>query len=553
MATRPVDPRLRAVLAGARQRQKLLEVSGWTEKDQLLLAECHPKQRGFVVDPGRRVCALTGRGGGKTTAVRVRYVRRMQKVPKARTLYIATTRDQAAEFMWEPLKELCDRFQIQARFAEQKLKCTFKNKSFLRLVGADDKKEVEKQRGQPFHEVWIDESASHPAPILEALLFKIIGPRLGDFGGMLGMVGTPGHILKGRFYDATRNGSSIHRKWEDRDKPEYKDFSGWSFHKWNLLDGAPYVPALARLWAEALIEKADNKWSDDNPIWRREYLGEWAADDTENVYKYRPHLDDGTPWNEWNPQVDRWGFADLAKEFPKFKEWHYTYGMDLGHSDPFALEILAWCPYDPEKRLFHVYEYVKTGMYAKTIAEHLTGKDYVQRLLAGKLGGAEEPGGVLGHTGWPEAIWADTAGLGEMVLDELSKVYGIQATAAEKKNKFDAIELFNGDLIDGRVKVLANSKLAEQLGSLQWAVDDFGKLKEDKAQANHSTDAAIYARRGASHMWTEDEPKKRSDNVPVREPPEKSVLDDEADFTSSSLTSNEFADILDDGNYQDDF
>lgn len=546
-----LDPRLKGLLLKAKRQQQSQVVSGWVEKERLLLEECHPKQRAFVLDPGKRVAALTARGAGKTTAVRARYLRRCQNIRAARCLYIATTRDQASEFMWEPLKVVCEKLRLNARFAEQKLKCTFKeSRSFIRLVGADDKKEIEKLRGQPFHEVWIDESASHPHALLQALLLRIIGPRLGDFGGMLGLVGTPGHVLKGMFYEVTKNGSKLGRRWDERDNPEFKSWIKWSTHHWNLSHGAPFIPAMQRLWAEALEEKERNGWSDDNPIWRREYLGLWAADDTEMVYKYRAFIEkDGVsiPWNQWDPKKDEWGFAELP---PQFKEWHYTYGMDLGHSDPFALQVLAWCPHDPDKVLYHVYEYERTGMYAKKVAELLTGEEYVQKLLMGKLGGLEQPGGLIGKTDWPDAMWADLAGLGEMVTDELKNVYGIPVQAAEKKNKFDAIELFNGDLIDGRVKVMKDSHLEAQLSELQWDVDEFGRLKENKGQPNHSTDAAIYARRGASHLWTEDEPKKPKVEKPKEVSEEPA---DDGDWDGKPLTDNEFAGILDDGNYPDEF
>jgi hypothetical protein len=46
---------------------------------------------------------------------------------------------------------------------------------------------------------------------------------------------------------------------------------------------------MKRVWHQALLEKERNQWTDDNPVWKREWLGLWAADDTENVFRYRPH------------------------------------------------------------------------------------------------------------------------------------------------------------------------------------------------------------------------------------------------------------------------
>lgn len=482
--------RLTAVLDEVRADVRARDTSTWLEKERILLESCHPRQRDFVIDTGRRICALVARGGGKTTGGRARFVRRMLKTPRARCLYVATTRQQAEELMWAPLKDLVEKLGIEAHFNETKLKCTFRrNGAWLRLVGADDKREIEKHRGQPFHEVGIDEAASFPVQLLDHLMFRVIGPRLGDYGGVLWLIGTPGHVLAGPFYDSTRPGSPIARKWEDREQTP--GWSRWSYHHWTLQDGAEAgIAAMRNLWAEALREKEANDWSDEHPVWRREYLGQWAADDTERVYKYRPHLDDGTPWNQWDPERTPQGFAIL----PEGHTWRYVYGMDMGHADPFALEVFAYS--ETSKELYHVYEFERRGMYAKTIAEVLLGPDL----------DADHPSGVVGVTGWPDGMVADTAGLGDALLAELRDVYGVAVEPAVKKDKFDSIELFNGDLLDGRIKILRGSRLEEQLLHLQWAINDVGQLKEDRTARNDCADGAIYARRCALHHFAQDAP-----------------------------------------------
>lgn len=482
-----------AILRDAVLRVRAQDSDSWEAKCAKLIADCHPRQRAFATDPGRRVCALVARGGGKTTGAIRRFVLRMLRTPKAKCLYIATTGDQAEELMWIPLKELCEEYNIDARFNETKRRCIFRrNGASIRLVGADNKREIEKLRGIPFHEVGVDESASYPTQLLEHLLFRIIGPRLGDHNGSLFLIGTPGHLLRGPFYEATRPGSPIHRKWSDRKKSEYKDWQRWSFHSWTLKDGAKHIPAMARLWKEAQIEKEANGWSDKNPVWLREYLGQWCADDSQHVYRYAAYDEHGQEWNQWAPERDKMGFAKLPGGLD---DWRYSFGMDMGHSDPFALQVFAWSPSDPEKKLYHVYEFNKPGMYARTIAELLIGEDLDH----------DRMGGVIARSGWPDAIVADTAGLGGSFLDELANVYGVRVKPAEKRQKHDSIELFNGDLLDGRIKIMRDSMLEEQLLNLQWAEDDFGRLREHKSMRNDCTDAAIYARREAQHLLA-DEP-----------------------------------------------
>jgi len=82
-------------------------------------------------------------------------------------------------------------------------------------------------------------------------------------------------------------------------------------------------------------------------------------------------------------------------------------------------------------------------------------------------------------------------------------VHGLAAEVAEKAKKNDAIELMNGDLVDGRAKILPGSLLEEEMETLQW--DESGE-KENPSQANDACDAGIYGRRGALHHFAEEPP-----------------------------------------------
>ncbi len=482
-----------------------------------VLAACHPKQRAFVLDPGRRVSALCARGAGKTTAGLARFVIRMVRTVRAKCLFIAQTKEDARELIWDKLIELVERLGMmhEVEFNETRQTCTFlRTGSRLKLVGADDDREVNKLRGKPHHEVGIDETAVFTAKRLANIVYRAIGPRLGDYNGCIWMVSTPGHTLNGLFYDATRPGSDIHRPFEDRALPEFADWIGWSSHAWGLRDGAPYVPAIANLLAEALVEKAANGWSDDNPIWLREYEGKWAADGTANIYQYRSHLQgedaiakgvpDGTPWNQWDPKRHgplNFAVLPLGPDGKERKDWMYGYGFDMGSKDPFALNIFAWSPSDSSRTLYHVFCFDRTKMYANLIAKLLIGDAAVDKVLKGLPFDYEKPGGgCFQETGWPTAMMADLAALGEAVSDELRNIYGVAIERAEKTGKHGAIELLNGDLVEGRVKILKGSKLEDQLMLLQWTTDEFGVVKEPKGVRNDHADSAIYIRRHISGL-----------------------------------------------------
>jgi hypothetical protein len=97
---------------------------------------------------------------------------------------------------------------------------------------------------------------------------------------------------------------------------------------------------------------------------------------------------------------------------------------------------------------------------------------------------------------------SDMTHIGGAVLDELLNVYGIRIAPAEQKTKNAAIEIFNGDLIDGRIKILKGSVLEEQVATLQWQPDEFGFLKSPKGVADHSADAAVYSKRLIGHLFS---------------------------------------------------
>lgn len=454
-----------------------------------------------------------GRGGTKTTSMRARAILKTTRIRNGLVVYVANSRPQAEELMWGPLKNACEAYGIadEMEFLDGKLRMTCKRTgATYRLFGVEDRKDADKLRGQPFNEFQADEVGGMGAELLDYMLEQCVIPRIGERHGTIVMGSTPPPRLAGVFYDATRlgavdaDGVPIHRPYKDRHRPEFKDWIGWSSHAWNLKqvieqDGAAErYPALVANWENALRTKKRKKWSDDHPIWMREYLGLWASDHTDHMFRYRPHVD-GKPWNQWDPfdggelegiSMLKAAIAALPKDVGT---WHYVVMMDSGSRDPFACNVFAFAPSDPERRILHVFAFERTGMYAKTEAEILIGPD------PEKHPGVPN-GGIFGVIGWPDAVEIDAD---QKHVDELSNVYGIRAKRAEKKAdyKFGAIELVNGDLVEGKIKIIKGSPLEKQLQLLQWKTDEYGMLREDKAQANHSTDTLIYGRNAIAGLF----------------------------------------------------
>lgn len=493
--------RLDAGLEETERRVAAQDTSHWADLVARVVDDCHPEQRDFVNDPARHVVGVVGRGGGKTTGGRARFVKRLLTTPMARCVYIAKTRDHAKRLMWLPLKELFRQLGFvagrDAIYNETSLSVTLrKTGASLRLCGADKPADIESLRGETFHEVGIDEAASHADQLLVDLIKSVIGPRL---VGALWLIGTPGRRLKGLFYEISRRGSKRSRLWADRDA--FAGWKGWSLHKWSLKSAIEAtrdrpIAALLEVYAAQLIELSEEGLSDNNPNKRREYDGEWAADDTVSVYRYRIHLEgeaakaagvpDGTIWNQWDPE--RVGPMRIAKLPDTYDDWAHVIALDLGFADPTAINVFAFSVSDPTRTIYHRFAYEERGLYAQPIAH---------RLLGEAMNHAT-PDGIIGALGeWPNAMVADSQHqMGGMVLAELSNVYGVHIEPAAKgyKYKAGAIDVVNGDLVEGRIKVLKDSELEAQLLDLQWAEGRNGEQIERKDQPNHSTDTLVYAR-----------------------------------------------------------
>jgi hypothetical protein len=518
-----------------------------------ILLDCHPWQQQAVIDPARRISMIVGRGGAKTTTMRARGLIKLLWLRNQRVGFAATSADHARELNWDKLIETLENYGIRTTgedpdmtLLDSKMRLTCRRTgSVYRCRGIEDRKDAERFRGFPMAEFDADECGSWPPELFQYSLEKCVSPRLGealtlppglleflltwdpddedgldDFlepvvwedcrGGVICVGSTPPEYLRGEFYDITREGGTRHRPYEKRKEPEFANWLGYSSHTWemtqvyDLPNARKLYPALVYNWEEALREKAEKGWSDDHPTWMREYRGKWAADNTDTVFKYRPHLD-GKEWNQWNPigHVPK-TLDDLRAVLKiltdRYGDVRHVVQLDEGFKDPFACNVYSFSPRDPERTIWHTFPFERTGMYARPIAELLLGTDEVQQMLAtGRV--SQKYGGIFGALGsWPDGVGMDGD---DSTLAELEKVYGIRMVKSDRKPdaKLGRIELVNGDLVDGRIKILKDSPLEKQIAVLQWKDDDFGQKKEDKAQSNHSTDTLADGRKLIAHLF----------------------------------------------------
>lgn len=474
-----MNPHLDQVFADlARERAK--KAGGALEKRMgALVDRLFPEQRAFLDDPAKRKAILCPSRAGKSFAVAVAMLRALTTIPRANVLYIAFVRGEAREIMWGMLKTLNEEFELGLKFGEAELTVTNGKGSWLRLAGCESWGDVDKFRGVPRHLVVLDETATWHAPILNDLVYKVIEPRLGDFKGTLILAGTPGEILAGLFYDATGPHAqeitvgddgrpmAMSRPYALRNEDKWRGVSyRWSVHSW------PKSANISRegrnAWAEALELKARNGWDSTHPIWLREHIGRWVADESKLVSRYDAQRDNWTP----GPRTPENPFG-----LPLGHAWRFVLSMDMGFTDPFALQLGAYS--DTEPHLWQVYEFEQTGLTVTGIA------DAIRRVYE------------LVDKDDIEIQVADLQGLGGMVVETLATEHGIYLEELKQRDKRDHIEIANAGFVDGKIKILGDSRLAQEMLYLAW---DVSGLKPRSNQPNHNFDAWLGVVRHSRHL-----------------------------------------------------
>jgi hypothetical protein len=451
------------------------------EKASLLLARLFPAQRALVEDPSRRKAALCPRQCGKSYAVLVYglYVGLLR--PGARVLILARTRRQAKGTYWADLRSFCRDFELGAKFNKTELTCTLPNGSEILLSGADTAEEIDKHRGQRYDLIVIDEGKSYSAELLAEMIREVLSPALLAKRGSLCLIGTPGAILAGPFWEITTcqavagsvtpecpQGKPQAIPFHDRNAERWAGQKAqWSLHGWTQEDNifCPWI------WQDSLELKAIQGLADDDPAWLREFKGRWVADDTMLVYAYCKVVDDRAIW-----------VRDLSNEtpfgLPAGHHWRFVLGMDIGFHDDTSFVVGAWS--DTYPALIYVHAEKHPELLVEDIAERT-------RELELMFGGFD-------------AKVADTGGLGRTIIESLAGTYGVSFEAARKTEKNDHIKLLNSDLLSGKIQVPRESVLVEEWKTAQW--EDSTKKKVDPNCDDHASDAALYIWRFCYHHWS---------------------------------------------------
>jgi hypothetical protein len=417
-----------------------------------LLADLFDKQRAFILDPAQYKDALCPRRAGKTTMVPTQHYTKLLKAPPNRiTRYWGITADRAYQLMWRPMIRCAERHGIRIRPEESTQTIHLLDKgSEIRLVGADKAKEGEKKRGEATMLETVDEASLYGS-YLKALVEDVIGPSLLDFRGELNLLGTPGVLFDGYWFDVSG---------PDADKAEEgrRIAGGYSHHRWDVYDN-PFMPN-AREDIEKL--RLSRGWAPDHPTYLREYRGRWILDAEGLFYRFNPELN---------------SYDGVLPPLPAGHEWEYVLGWDIGANDAMALVLWAECP-DVYPDLFEAESWKKPGAPISEVAERV--RELEKR---------------VGHV--PRKV-ADTGGGGKVTVNEMALREHIYFEPAKKTDKPGIVRFMNDAFTMGHIKVKRGSPLADEYATLLKNPDK--PDEEDPACDNHCTDAGLYSYRRARHF-----------------------------------------------------
>lgn len=403
------------------------------------LDSCFDKQINFIKDTSSLKATLCTRRAAKSYTSGVYLLKEAFESPGATCLYIALTRESAKKIMWKDvLKVLVRKYKLKAKFNETNLTVTLSNGSIIYLVGVDSSEdEKEKLLGQKYKLVVIDEGASYNID-LRQLVYSTLKPAVADYRGTICIMGTPGNITTGLYFDITEGNEP-----------------GWSVHKWNTFDN----PFMAKQWQEEIDEiELRRPLFKETPMFAQMYMGKWVTDESALVYKFHAE-------------------RNIAHDIPLQAkgDWQYLLGVDLGYEDDSAFVVCAYHEHD--KVLYIIDTYSRAKMDITDVAtkiRELQATYNVQKVIID--------------------------GANKQAVEEIQRRHHIPLVTADKKGKEDFIEIMNAELIQGNIKIVLRpntvSKLADEWRNLVW-LERGGKIvvprKENPSCKNHLSDACLYA------------------------------------------------------------
>jgi len=394
------------------------------------------QQLAFIQDRARWKIACCSRRAGKTHACAILLLTYALEVPESLCLYVTLTRLSGKRIVWRRLLKLNREYGLGGKPDRSELTLELPNGSEIRIMGAKDDAEVDKIRGiDPAPRLVVIDEAQAFRPYVQELVEDALEPMLIETKGTMVLIGTPGKVRSGYFYDACAAAppemmERLNVSPPMNDNAGDEEDSGtiaraWSVHHWTIADN----PFIDDVEDELAAIRKRKRWTKDAPTYQREYLGRWVAEHDALVYKY---------------DQERNGYVSLPDV--SGLEWHCILMVDQGYWDADAIGALWFRKGHPGVWLEEVHHERKAS-----------GGDLVEAARAAWLARK----GRCIRLGW------DEGGGGTKTAEDARRL-GLPVEPAEKAGKVAGIEQTNTALLSACLKVPANGHAAADAARVTW-------------------------------------------------------------------------------------
>jgi len=411
----------------------------------------HAAGYNYVKAKTKRNALRTPRRVGKTVHEAIRKLDINFTPPFANQLYVTDTLKNAKRRIWPTLKKINRERKLGGEPNEVEAFMRFPNlpnEPIIYLGGAKDQGELDKLRGYEggFKHVTIDEAQSIRQSIMTELVDDVIEPSLMDYNGSLDIVGTPGPICAGYFYDV--------------DVGSMRE--GWEHYFWRVQDN-PFLALKSGISTDEYLRQLRERrgWTETTPAYVRQYLGQWVTD-SDSLALHYDAARNACGWQE-GPEPG----------------WKYILCFDIGYDDADAIGVLGWAPHERRLRL---------------VKELITRKQGITE-LGNQLR-------MLYNIFKPFHLVGDLGALGKKIGEELRTRWQLPVEAADKNRKAEHVGLLDDALLTGAFAAPPNSVFAEDCAIIQWDAEakKMGVLRFDEPPHSDAIDMVLYGYRAAWHF-----------------------------------------------------
>lgn len=399
---------------------------------------CFPEQIAFIRDPSKFKTAVCSRRAGKTVSCAADLIDTALNHDEGDVAYITLNRRTAKKIIWRELMQINKKYKLGGKPDNTELTLTMPHGPVIHVSGAKDEAEIEKFLGHPLRKVYIDEAQSF-RPYLERLVNEILEPTMIDYDGTIILIGTPGPVPVGYFYECAHN-------------------SRWANHKWTIHNN-PWIQKKSKKTPEqSILDICERRGLPlTHPSIQREYFGRWLYDAEALVYKFNPAIN----------------IYDKAPE-----KLDTIFGIDIGWLDSDAIAVLGYSSAD--SCVYLLDEFVKNK---QTITELVEQIEKMREIYQ------------------PNRMVMDAGALGKKIQEEIRSRHTLPLEAAEKTRKHEFIELLNDDLRTGKFKAKKGSRFEQDSYLVQWNWKDPAKPKISDSYHTDVGDAVLYGWRDCKHYF----------------------------------------------------